>query len=182
MKVVAIVGMTGAGKSEVARAFEDAGFNRIRFGDVTDEEVKKRGLTLNEANERAVREQLRAELGMAAYAKLNLPKIDTALHTSDVAIDGLYSWEEYQFLKEIYGDQFCVVAVWASPKTRQSRLAGRKVRPLTSAEAASRDKAEIEKLNKSGPISVADYTLLNECSLPVLIENTKKVIDEIKNE
>ena len=44
MKVVSIVGMTGAGKSEVARVFEKNGFIRIRFGDVTDEELVKRGL------------------------------------------------------------------------------------------------------------------------------------------
>ena len=61
-------------------------------------------------------------------------------------------------------------------------MAGRKVRPLTPAEAAGRDRAEIEKLNKSGPISVADYTLLNELSLPDLIENTRKIIARIKDE
>ncbi len=41
MKVVAIVGMAGAGKSEVARLFEVSGFIRVRFGDVTDEEIEK---------------------------------------------------------------------------------------------------------------------------------------------
>ena len=48
MKVVSIVGMAGSGKSEVARLFEANGFIRIRFGDVTDEEVRGRGLELNE--------------------------------------------------------------------------------------------------------------------------------------
>lgn len=44
MKVISIVGMTGAGKSEVARLFEENGFTRIRFGDVTDEEIRYHGL------------------------------------------------------------------------------------------------------------------------------------------
>ncbi len=47
MKVVSIVGMAGAGKSEVAGVFEENGFIRIRFGDITDEEIRKRGLELN---------------------------------------------------------------------------------------------------------------------------------------
>ena len=104
MKVVSIVGMSGAGKSEVARVFEEGGFIRIRFGDITDEEIKKRGLELNEKNERRIRELLRKERGMDAYAQLNLPRISSALTCADVVIDGLYSGEEYSFLKEYYGE------------------------------------------------------------------------------
>src|SRR4030066_2274204 len=122
MKVISIVGMAGSGKSEVAKVFERSGFKNIRFGDITDEEVKKRGLELNEENERRVRQQLRQEHGMAAYAKLNLPKIDALLKSSNVVVDGLYSWEEYTLLKSRYGDDFHAVAVWASPKTRYGRL------------------------------------------------------------
>ncbi|MCR4393968.1 MAG: AAA family ATPase, partial [Dehalococcoidales bacterium] len=70
-KVVAIVGMAGSGKSEVAKILESKGFIRVRFGDITDQEIKKRGLALNEDNERHIREILRKELGMAAYAILN---------------------------------------------------------------------------------------------------------------
>lgn len=179
MKVVAIVGMAGAGKSEVARQFEKNSFVRIRFGDITDEEVKKRGLELNEVNERQVREQLRKEHGMAAYAKLNLPRIDEALKKSSVVVDGLYSWEEFILLKDYYGDKFNIVAVWSSPKTRYARLTGRRVRPLTNKEAAARDKAEIENINKGGPIAIADFTIINESSLEKLIEETKRVITRL---
>lgn len=180
MKVVAIVGMTGAGKSEVARLFAQNGFARIRFGDITDQEVKKRGLTLNEENERHVRELLRKELGMDAYAKLNLPSIDAALRKSDVVIDGLYSWEEYVFLKGHYGANCAVVAVWASPKTRYTRLTARAERGLTREDAASRDKAEIENINKGGPIAMADYTVLNESFLNDLETEVIKIITWLK--
>jgi len=182
MKVVSIVGMTGAGKSAVARLFEKNGFKRIRFGDITDEEVRKRGLELNEENERFVRELLRQKEGMAAYAKLNLPGIDSALKHSDVVIDGLYSWEEYTFLKEYYGEGFSVVAVWASPNTRYARLTGRMARGLTIEEAVSRDKAEIENISKGGPIAMADFTIINESSLNDLKRETKNIISRLKNE
>lgn len=182
MKVVSIVGMAGAGKSEVARLFEQSGFTRIRFGDVTDREVASRGLELNEENERHVREELRRKQGMAAYARLNLPAIDAALEKSDVVIDGLYSWEEYRFLKEHYGDGFIVVAVWASPEKRYGRLAGREKRGLTREEAASRDRAEIENLNKGGPIAMADFTIVNESSLADLNRGARKVINRLKND
>jgi len=180
MKVVSIVGMTGAGKSEVARVFEENGFTRIRFGDVTDEEVGKRGLELNEENERYIRELLRKQHGMAAYARLNLPKIDSALKHSDVVIDGLYSWEEYTFLKNHFGEDFCVVAVWVSPRTRYARLTGRLNRGLTLEEAASRDRTEIENINKGGPIAMADFTIINESALENLRQEARGIISALR--
>ncbi|TET26390.1 MAG: dephospho-CoA kinase [Dehalococcoidia bacterium] len=180
MKVVSIVGMTGAGKSEAARAFEESGFTTIRFGDTTDDEIRKQGLKLNEENERRIREFLRKEHGMAAYAKLNLGRIDSALKKSDVVIDGLYSWEEYTFLKDYYGKDFYVVAVWAPSRTRYGRLTGRSRRFLTVAEAASRDRAEIDNLNKGGPIAMADFTVTNEASLENLREEVERVISVLR--
>jgi dephospho-CoA kinase len=164
VKVVAIVGMTGSGKSEVAAIFRERGFAIVRFGDITDEEVRRRGFPLTEASERPVREDLRRKYGMSVYARLSLPKIEAALKKSSVVVDGLYSW----------------VAAWASPRTRYARLAAREVRPLTALEAAARDRAEIENLNKGGPIALADFTILNETSLKDMNSQVERVIDGIK--
>ncbi len=180
MEVVSIVGMPGSGKSEVAETFERNGFVRVRFGDITDEEVKKRGLELNEKNERLIRELLRKEYGMSAYARLNLTRIDSALKHSHVVIDGLYSWEEYVFLKEHYGENFLVVAVMASPWVRYARLARRPKRPLTVEEAAGRDRAEIENVNKGGPIAMADFAIINEYSLENLRKDVNEIISKLK--
>ena len=174
------MGMAGAGKSEVSRVFEENGFIGIRFGDLTDNEIKKRGLELNEKNERYIRELLREQNGMSAYARLNLPRIDTAFERSDVVIDGLYSWEEYTFMKTYYQEDFYVVAVWASPRTRYARLTNRLNRCLTLDEAANRDRAEIENINKGGPIAMANLTVINESSLVNLEKETKRIISELR--
>ncbi len=176
MNVVSIVGMPGAGKSEVARIFEQSGFTRIRFGELTDREIKRQGLAPGAESERQVRESLRREHGMAAYAKLNRPAIDAALRTGDVVIDGLYSWEEYLFLKERYGESFRVVAVWAPPRVRYLRLAQRPVRPFTPEEAARRDRTEIENINKGGPIAMADFLIKNSETLAEMTEETSITI------
>jgi dephospho-CoA kinase len=180
VKVVSIVGMTGAGKSEVSRVFEESGFTRIRFGDLTDEEMEKRGLKPSEESERLVRELLRKEQGMAAYAKLNLPRIEQALKNSDVVIDGLYSWEEYTYLKGRYGEDLYLVAVWSSPKKRYARLSKRSSRRLSLEEANSRDRAELENSNKGGPIAMADFTIINESSLEKLRKEAKQVIAKLR--
>lgn len=176
MNVISIVGMAGAGKSEVARVFAAAGYIRIRFGDVTEEQIKKRGLTAGEASERYIRELLRQEQGMAAYAALNLPKIEAAMQKSPVVIDGLYSWEEYTFLANKLTGAFFVVAVCASPRLRYARLAARPVRRLSPAEARERDRSEIENLNKAGPIAMADFTVVNETALSGLVRKTRAII------
>lgn len=180
MKVVAIVGMAGAGKSEAARVFKEQGWAGIRFGDVTDQEIKKREWELNEENERLIRELLRQEHGMSAYAKLNLTRIDAARQHAPVIIDGLYSWEEYTLLKTYYGEDFYVVAVWASPETRYARLGGRAHRRLTRAEATGRDRAEIDNLNKGGPIAMADYTITNESTREDLVEAAGQIISRLR--
>jgi len=180
VKVVSIVGMTGAGKSEVSKVFEQNGFTSIRFGDLTDEEMKRRGLKPDEASERLVRERLRREHGAAAYAELNQPRIEQALKSSDVVIDGLYSWEEYTCLKSCYGDELYLVAVWSSPKTRYARLASRSSRRLTEEEAASRDSAEIENIAKGGPIAMADFTIINESSLEDLRKEAARIVSKLR--
>lgn len=162
--------------------FEKGGFRRIRFGDITDEQVKMRGLPLNEDNERAVRESLRGDHGMAAYALLNLPRIDEANRTTDVIIDGLYSWEEYRLLVDRYQPGFKVVAVYASPETRYRRLVSRSIRGLTREDARKRDTTEIENLNKGGPIAMADFTIVNEATLAGLRRQTNKIISVLKQE
>jgi dephospho-CoA kinase len=180
VKVVSVVGMTGAGKSEVSKVFEREGYTVVRFGDLTDEEMKRRGLKPNEASERLVREQLRREHGAAAYAELNQPRIEHALKGSDVVIDGLYSWEEYICLKSCYTDSFYLLAVWSSPETRYDRLASRSSRRLTPEEAASRDITEIENIAKGGPIAMADFTIINESSLEELKKEAARIVSALK--
>ena len=180
MYIVAVVGMTGSGKTVVSRVLEQRGWTRLRFGDVTDDELKRRGLPRQEKHERVVREELREKHGMAAYAKLMVPKIEAALEKGPVVLDGMYSWEEYLVLKEKYTDQFTVLAVYGSPETRHERLGSRKERPLNPKEASSRDKAEIENINKGGPIAVADYTLINEGLLDDITKKVEKFLSWLK--
>ena len=180
MNVVALVGMPGSGKSEVARVFKKHGYATVRFGDITDEEVKKRGLKLDEGNEKLVREGLREKHGMAAYAILNLHRIEAALEKFDVVIDGLYSWEEYKYLKDRLGSRLHIVAVWSPPEIRYKRLRTRAVRPLSMVQARERDYAEVENVNKGGPIAMADYTITNNDTLESLVGQADNIIREMK--
>ena len=175
--IIAIVGMCGSGKSVAGEYLESLGFERVYFGGLTIEEVEKRGLEVNEENERHVREEFRETHGMGAFAVLSLPKI-RELRKKDkrVLIDGLYSFSEYKTLREKYGDELFMIAVFTPKELRYARLNSRTVRPLTRTEAISRDYAEIENIEKGGPIALADDTIHNSGSKENLIKALKIVL------
>jgi dephospho-CoA kinase len=176
-QIIAIVGMCGSGKSVAGGRLEKLGFAKVYFGGLTIEEVKRRGLEVNEKNERAVREELRRTHGMGVFAVLSLPKIEALLQAGKrVLIDGLYSFSEYKILREKYGDGLLVIAVFTSRALRYERLARRPERPLTFSEAVSRDYSEIENIEKGGPIALADYTLLNDGTRDELTRQLDRIL------
>jgi dephospho-CoA kinase len=172
-----LVGMPGSGKSTLAAFLRRHDWPVVRFGDITMEELQKKGLPIQEGNERAIREGLRREHGMAAFAKLSIPAIGAALDGAHrVVIDGLYSWAEIKHLRERLRAEILIVATYTPKRDRYRRLGTRDVRPLTPAEAESRDVAEIENLEKGGPIAFADHTLLNTGSIKDLERGLEDVL------
>jgi dephospho-CoA kinase len=174
-KILALVGMCGAGKSVVTEYYKSKGWTSVYFGEATIDEINRRGLEINEKNEKTVREDLRKQHGMGAYAVVNLPKIEKQLESSNVIIDGLYSWSEYKFLKGKFGDNLSVLAIFTPKQLRYERLSKRLVRPLTFEESESRDYAEIENLEKGGPLAIADYTVVNDTDKNTLLERLAKI-------
>lgn len=160
-KLIAIVGMSGSGKSIACEFLEKKGFQTIYFGGVVLEEVKKRGMELTRQNERIVREDLRKKYGMSAVANILLPKIRKILEKSDTVLDGLYSWDEYLTLIKEFPKELKLVAIIADKEVRYHRVSQRKVRPLNQEEIVKRDHSEIENLAKGGPIAIADYYVYN---------------------
>ncbi len=181
--------MCGSGKSIIADELRSRGYQFFRFGQITLDIVKERGLQPTEENERPIREEVRKQYGMGAYAILNIPKINALLEKGNVVGDGLYSWPEYKILRDKYAGQFITVAVYAPPKLRYERLAARKLaaedtnlrnRPMTKEQAQSRDYAEIEKIEKAGPIAMADYLLSNTGPINDLMQQFAAMMEDIE--
>ncbi|MBI5449145.1 dephospho-CoA kinase [Candidatus Gottesmanbacteria bacterium] len=160
--IIAIVGMPGSGKSIAAEYFRSQNIPVLRFGDQTDIGLAELKLARNEKNERWYRENIRKELGMAAMAIKIEPRIHACKKKQSlIVLDGLYSWEEYLYLKNKFPN-LILLCLWSSKVVRYERLGIRAVRPLLISEAISRDIAEIEQLHKGGPIAMADYLIKNE--------------------
>ncbi len=179
-RALALVGMPGAGKSLCAAHLQACGFFQFRFGSIVVNEVARRGWTLTPEHERIVREEFRDQEGMDAIARRALPHLRTALEQhNNIVIDGLYSFSEYKMLNAEFGGQMVVVAIVCERDLRYSRLSQRAERPLTREEAERRDYQEIEKLEKGGPIAIADYTLLNNGASADLLLALDTLIDKL---
>ena len=175
--IIAIVGMCGAGKSVASDILENKGYKKVYFGGVTMEKLKEEGLEINPENERMMRERLRKELGMGAFAKILLPRIKEYAKESNTVLDGLYSWDELKILKDEFGDNLTLIAVIADKNIRYERLSKREIRPFTKDEAIKRDLTEIENVAKAGPIAYADYYIDNNHDL----ESYKNRLNNILN-
>ena len=82
-------------------------------------------------------------------------------------------------LKELYPENFIVVAIHSDKALRYERLAQRKFRPLTKTEVDRRDYTEIENIEKGGPIAIADYHILNNGDVSILRQNLLELMDKI---
>lgn len=178
-KIIAILGLPGSGKTEVINyLIEKYGWPKVYFGDVTFDEMKKRGLEINEKNERSVREDLRKKFGLLVYAEKTIEKIGKIKGGKNILVESLYSWNEYLCFKEKFGKNFLTIAIYASPKIRYERLKLRLVRPLTPAESQSRDYAQIENLFQAGPIAMADFTVMNTSDLKGAFKQIENLVKE----
>lgn len=184
VKIIAIVGMTGSGKSEVVNYLTEKGYPKVYFGGIILNALDKAGLGHTPENEKTMRESLRNNEGMDFAAKRINKQIHNLINSGQhkVIADGLYSWSEYKTMKHEFPGELTLVAVISPRKMRYYRLANRPVRPLTEEEAKSRDWAEIENIEKGGPIAIADYSVINDGSLEKLHQQVDEILQEIKFE
>lgn len=179
-RILALVGMAGAGKTLCAEHLQEKGYYQFRFGSIVTDEIERRGLDINPVNERTVRLEFREKEGMDVMAKRALPRLHDALKSNEIIIiDGLYSFSEYRTLSKEFPDSMIVVAITAPRPLRYQRLSKRSFRPLTPEEARKRDWQEIETMEKGGPIAIADYTLINDGTSEDLLAKLDALLEKI---
>lgn len=180
LKILAFVGLTGSGKSTAVEHFTRKGFPKVYFGGVILDAMTEAGLEHTQENEKPFREEFRKKYGKDAVANKIVEQIQHLASAGQhrVIADGIYTWTEYKVLKAAFPGELQMVAVVAPRRLRYHRLNNRPVRPLTNSEAYERDAAEIENLEKGGPIAIADHFIINDGS----IENFDRQLDAIAEE
>lgn len=144
--------------------------------------MKELGPPLTQEYEKPYREKVREEEGKDFVVNRIVKQINDLIDAGQrrIIADGLYTWTEYKILKHTFPGELTVIALVTPKKERHHRLTNRPVRPLSNKEADDRDWAEIENLEKGGPIAIADYYIFNNGDIEKLHQDVDAIISEIE--
>ena len=182
LQIIAVVGMSGAGKSVVVDEITQNGIPKVHFGNMIYREMAKRGIEITPETQTEFRRMIRETEGKDWVVRQAIAEIKDLISAGQkrIVLDGLYSWTEYRILKhEFPGDELVVIAVVAPRALRYERVAKRPERPFNAQEIRERDYSEIEHVEKGGPIALADYYILNDGDLAGLKSKLHTILKEI---
>ena len=179
VKILAVVGMSGSGKSVVVDYLTDKGYPKVYFGGMIYKEMEKRGIERTEdgESEKKFREEIREKEGKDWVVRQVIAETKDLISAGQkrIVLDGVYSWTEYKTLKHEFPQSLTFVAIVVDKNLRYDRVAKRPGRAFDAKSIRERDRREIENLEKGGPIVAADYYILNNGS----VEDVESRVDEI---
>ena len=184
IKILAIVGMSGSGKSVVVDYLTEKGYPKVYFGGMIYKEMNRRGIerTADGESEKRFREMIRETEGKDWVVKQVIDETKNLIKAGQkrIVLDGLYSWTEYKALKREFPGQLTVLAVVVPKALRHFRVGKRPERPFNTKEIQERDRSEIENLEKGGPIAMADFYVLNDDTVAQLHDDVAKILKRIE--
>ncbi len=182
VKIIAIVGMAGSGKSVAVDYLTEKGVPKVYFGGMILKEMEKRGIEITPDNEREFREMIREKEGKDWVVKQVIEEVKGLINAGQkrIVLDAVYSCTEYKLLKHEFPGIMTFIAILTTKKIRYKRVATRPVRPFTTEEMQERDKTEIENLEKGGPIVASDYFILNDGTIAEMHDRIDDILREIE--
>jgi dephospho-CoA kinase len=184
VKIIAIVGMSGSGKSVAVDYLTKKGYPKVYFGGMIYKEMEKRGIIRTEdgESEKIFREEIREKEGKDWVVRQVIAETKDLIAAGQkrIILDGVYSWTEYKILKHEFPKNLTFIAIVVDKKLRYDRVAKRPGRAFDSAAIRERDRREIENLEKGGPIVAADYYVLNNGTIADAENRVEEILKEIE--
>lgn len=182
VKIIAFVGLAGSGKSAAVEHLTKKGIPKVYFGGIIYKVMEQAGIEITWDSQKKFREEIREREGKDFVVKRVINEVRDLLDAGQhrIVLDGLYSWSEYKILKHEFPSAMTVVAIVTPKHERKARMANRPERPMTAQEVDERDWAEIENLEKGGPIAAADYFIHNDKDIDWLSHQLDDVLRQAK--
>ena len=180
MKIIAFTGMPFSGKTEAVQIAREKKIPIVRMGDMIWEEVKKRGLELSDKNVGFVANEMREKHGMHVWAEKTVEKIKSMDDVDFLVIDGIRNVEEIDIFKKELGEEFIVIAIEVSDKTRHERamIRSRQDDSKDIEKVKERDRREIG-WGLAEVIASSDIVISNEKDIESFRAEIRKIFDKI---
>ncbi len=182
MKIIAFAGKPLAGKSEASRIAHELGYRVIVMGDVVREEVKRRGLQMEDKVVGKVATELREKEGKDVIARRCIQKIRNgrAKNDSILIIDGIRSIDEVNRFKKEFGDDFVLISIEAPAEIRYERAKKRKREDDVGSieELLERDRRELS-WGMGEALKNADIRIDNTGSLEDFRKKVRKLLEDL---
>jgi dephospho-CoA kinase len=177
--IIAITGLSGSGKDEASQYYEKKGLPVVHFGNTINHYIDEHNMDQSEEVHNKVRLEIRQKHGKEAMAILNKDRIKKALDKNMiVVINGVYSWEEYMYLKKEFSNvKVYLLTIFADKRVRYERAAKREYRSKVSGE--ERDIHELTTINKGPTIAFADFLIKNNFSKEEFHDKLEEVYREV---
>jgi dephospho-CoA kinase len=176
MKICAIVGYAGSGKTTAIEAIRDLGLV-VTMGDVVRNEAKKRNLEPSGKIIGRIAKELREKEGPGIIAKKCVDLIKNKKEDV-IIVDGVRSISEVNVFRQFW--KFPIIAIIVNEEERFKRLfeRGRSDDPKNVDDLKERDKREIQ-FGLKQVIENADFRIQNDSTIEDLKKNTRNLILKI---
>jgi dephospho-CoA kinase len=176
MKVIAICGLPGSGKTTAIEALQDLG-TVVTMGDVVRSEVRKRNLEPTGNNIGKIAKELRKKDGSAIIAQKCVELIKE-IKSEVFFVDGVRSLSEVNVFRKFW--KFPVIAIIVKEEDRFTWLFERNRidDPKNLEELEERDRREIQ-FGLEEVLKNADYFVKNDSTIEELKHNIRNLVLKI---
>jgi len=182
-----IIGLTGgmvSGKRTIAEHLIKKGFIALTFSsDVLDIELKNRNITITRKSQQDLGNEIRKKEGAGGLAKKLIKRIEP---NKNYVLDGIRNPGEIAELRK--QKDFILIAIDVPQEQRFKRIIARNMQrdPKTWDEFLIADKRDFDDGLPSGLqikkcMEMADYTIINDCSLEEFEKRFEKILEKIIN-
>ena len=176
--VICICGMGGSGKDTVIEyIFDEIKGSIVNGRLIVEDDLKKRGMEVNNTTLREHATFMRQSQGMDIIARKSIEWIKKEMKSVDLVVYNLKAMEELDTLRKELPYRTLILGVHANPRTRFERLKKRGLAyDMKDYESLVwRDRVEL-KWGVGEAFALADYMIVNEGTLRELRESTKRFV------